>query len=92
MTDERRISQLSGFRFDTLGNIGEQRQMKAGNDDTDGMAFTLTQSLGENVGLIALFLHGREDSGLCVRMDIGSIVQRPGNRAYIDTCQSCNIF
>ena len=66
--------------------------MKAGYYDPDRMALALPQPLGQNVGLIASFLYGREDPGFRVRMNIGSIVKRPGNGAYVNTGQSCNIF
>ena len=90
--DDGAVAQGQGLVLKALQNLREYGQIQPGNHHAQGMPPPLPQGLGHDVGMVAQLLGGGIDPGLGVRVDIGCIVQCPGDGAHIHTGKLCHIL
>ena len=89
---QRSVSLVTGRLLDGLGHGGEHCQVESGNHHSDGVAFALAQTFGQQVGPVAELFHGSHDPGFGFRVDTGIVVQGPGDCAYVHTGQPGHVF
>ena len=90
--DHGGIAALVGLLLDALEDLGKDRQMQPGHHHAEDMPPPLAQSLGHGVGPVAQGSRSFKNPRPGVGMDVGGVVQRPGDGAHVHTGKFCHIF